>query len=114
MGSGAGLEIRESNAVRCVWVVDDAVGFGVAPVVEEDAAAGDSVLSPVVDAAFLVGGGAGNVVAFGLELQNQSVFFFLYFLLYFSLVFLGGNIEKRDIYPVVESLRRHVCELDRL
>lgn len=67
LGSGTGLEIRETNTVGFVWVVDDAVGFGVAPVVEEDAAAGDSVLSPMVDAALVVGGGAGNVVAFGLD-----------------------------------------------
>lgn len=67
LGLAAFLEIRERDAVRFVWVVVDAVGFGVAPVVEEDAAAGNAVLGPVVDAAFVVGGRADNVGSFGLD-----------------------------------------------
>jgi hypothetical protein len=50
-----------------VGVVGYVVGFGVGAVVEEDAAAGDAVLGPVVDAAFVVGGWAGYVAAFGLD-----------------------------------------------
>lgn len=64
------MEVREGDGVRGVWVVGGAtggVGVGVAPVVEEDGAAGDPVRGPVVDAAWGGGGGgADDVFFFGL------------------------------------------------
>ena len=56
-------ELLVRDAVRGVGVVADAVGEGVAAVVEEEAPSGDAVGGPVVDAAFVVGGGAGDVGA---------------------------------------------------
>lgn len=50
-----------------VGVVGYVVGFGVGAVVEEDAAGGDAVVGPVVDAAFVVGGWAGYVCSFSLD-----------------------------------------------
>jgi len=64
-------QLLEGDGVAEVRVVGDAVGFGVSPVVEEDAAAGDAVVGPVVDAAFEVGVGARDVTS--LCLDNRSV-----------------------------------------
>jgi hypothetical protein len=44
-------------------VIVDAVGLGVAPVVEEEAAGGDAVLGPVVEGVFQVRGRADVVAA---------------------------------------------------
>lgn len=52
-------------------VVRFAVGFGVAAVVEEDGAAGETVETPVVDAAFVVGVGTDDVFVFGLGFCQQ-------------------------------------------
>lgn len=65
------------GAVRVVGLV---VCVCVAPVVEEDAAAGDPVESPVVDAAAVVACGTDYVAAFCL-----------FVLLFFSLVFVSGR-----------------------
>lgn len=60
------MELGEGYLVGFVRVEGDVVGFGVGAVVEEEAAAGDAVVGPVVDAAFVVCGWAGYVAAFGL------------------------------------------------
>jgi hypothetical protein len=56
------VEILQRDAVVAIWIVVDALFECVGPVVEQDAAAGNAVLCPVVDAALVaVGGGAYNV-----------------------------------------------------
>ncbi len=49
--------------MRGVAAVGDVLGLGVGPVVEEEGAAGEAVVGPVVDAVFVVGGGAVDVGA---------------------------------------------------
>lgn len=63
----AGVELVKGDGVVVEGVVGDAFFVGVAAVVEEDAAAGDAVLGPVVDGAFVVCCGADDVAAFGLD-----------------------------------------------
>ena len=58
------------DAVCGVGVVGDAVSKGVATVVEEEAAACDTVRGPVMDAAFVVGGGADDVGAVGVVVEG--------------------------------------------
>lgn len=65
--------------MRAVRVVDLVVCVCVAPVVEEDAAAGDPVESPVVDAAAVVFRGTDYVAAFCLFIWPlYSVLFFFF------------------------------------
>ena len=52
------FELVEGNGVRSGGVVGDGLAGGVGAVVEEDAAAGEAVAGPVVDAAFVVVGDA--------------------------------------------------------
>lgn len=57
------VQLFERDRVVVVRVVLDALAVRVAAVVEQDAAAGDAVLGPVVDGALGVGGGADDVGA---------------------------------------------------
>lgn len=61
------VEVFEGDGVVVVGVVSDSFFVGVASVVEEDAAAGDAMFSPVVDRAFVVGMRARDVAAFCLR-----------------------------------------------
>ena len=55
-----------------VAVVGDVVRVRVAAVVEQDAAAGDPVLGPVVDGAFLVGVRAEDVGGLGVVVEGAG------------------------------------------
>lgn len=59
----AGFEVGIRDPMRGVAAVGDVLGLGVGPVVEEEGAAGEAVVGPVVDAVFVVGGGAVDVGA---------------------------------------------------
>ena len=62
----ASLELRIRYAVRFVRVELDALFFCVGAVIEENAAACDAVVRPVVDRAFVIGAGTDGVVVEGL------------------------------------------------
>lgn len=47
--------------MRFVAAVGDVLGLSVGAVVEEESAAGEAVISPVVDAVFVVSRGTGDV-----------------------------------------------------
>ena len=68
----APVELGVGDGVVVVAVVGDVVGVGVAAVVEQDAAAGDPVLGPVVDGAFLVGVGAEDVGGLGVVVESAG------------------------------------------
>lgn len=54
MGFTALVKLIKSDCVGGVRIVLNTIGFGIAPVVQEDTASSDSVVSPVVDAAVVV------------------------------------------------------------
>lgn len=55
-------------------LVLDSLGGGVGAVVEEDATAGEPVGRPVVDAAFVVGGGAQDIGTFSEVIEGLGGF----------------------------------------
>lgn len=61
------VEFLEGDGMVVVGVVGDSFFVGVASVVEEDAAAGNAVVSPVVNRAFVVGVRTSDVAAFCLR-----------------------------------------------
>lgn len=67
LGLSTGGEISIRDCVIGVWVVRDVVGAGVAAVVEEQAFPGQTMLSPVVNAAFVVGVWSDYIAAFCLK-----------------------------------------------
>jgi hypothetical protein len=58
-----GFEVGIGDPVRGVAAVGDVLGLGVGIVVEEEGAAGEAVVGPVVDAVFVVGGRAVDIGA---------------------------------------------------
>lgn len=70
--SAALVQLFIRDRVVVVRVVLDALAVRVAAVVEQDAAAGDAMLSPVVDGAFGVGGGADDVGAVGVVVEGAG------------------------------------------
>jgi hypothetical protein len=64
------VQFFPGNGVVVVWVVVDAFLVRVTAVVEQDAAAGDAMLGPVVNGAFVVCGRAGDVCSFGLQIVS--------------------------------------------
>jgi hypothetical protein len=61
------VQLFPGDGVVVEGIVVDALLAGVAAVVEQDAAACDAVVGPVVDGALVVCGGAEDVGAFGLD-----------------------------------------------
>lgn len=64
------VQVLPGNRIVVVRVVVDAFFVRVAPVVEQDAAAGDAVLGPVVDGAFVICTWASNVATLCLRRVN--------------------------------------------
>jgi hypothetical protein len=66
LGGSAALEFLEWDCVGFVRVIFDIVGVGIGAVIDKDAASGDTVVCPVVDATFLIGIRTGDIVSFCL------------------------------------------------
>lgn len=69
LGFATCRELRVGNGVAIEGIVSYALTAGVGAIVEEDSPAGDTVLRPMMDGAFIVGGGADNVGAFGAVVE---------------------------------------------
>jgi hypothetical protein len=69
------VQLFPGDRVVVEGVVVDALFARVAAVVEEYPAAGDAVVGPVVDRAFVVGGWAEDVGAFGLDTASVIAFY---------------------------------------
>jgi hypothetical protein len=66
----ARFEVGVANRIVVIGVVLDTLALGVGSVIEQDPASGDTVLGPVVYAAFEVGGWACDVGAFGAVVEG--------------------------------------------